>query len=313
MKSYWRPIVQTGASRPAEALTLADGWAWFDRVEKIQRGGTREVVSLDQLPETALDALTRARRPVAGVTMSRPRIMGIVNVTPDSFSDGGQFATSADASVFGKGMVDQGADFLDVGGESTRPGAEVVGQEEEIARVQKVITELADLAPVSVDTRKSAVGRAALDAGAVIINDVSALEYDPDLGRVAAAENVPICLMHAQGVPETMQDDPRYEDVLLDVYDGLEDAIARAQSVGIQRDNIIVDPGIGFGKTLEHNLALLRDISLFHGFGVPVLLGASRKRFIGSITGNGRSAKSGRFGCCCPNGDRARGSDCARP
>ena len=105
MKSYWRPIVQTGASRPAEALTLADGWAWFDRVEKIQRGGTREVVSLDQLPETALDALTRARRPVAGVTMSRPRIMGIVNVTPDSFSDGGQFATSADASVFGKGIA----------------------------------------------------------------------------------------------------------------------------------------------------------------------------------------------------------------
>lgn len=211
--------------------------------------------------------------------------MGIVNVTPDSFSDGGKHFDAETAQRVGRSMAVAGADILDVGGESTRPGAADVPAEEEIARILPVIRGLAGTAPVSVDTRKGAVAEAALAAGAAMVNDVSALTFDAGLGPVVAAAQVPLCLMHAQGAPRTMQDAPRYDDVLLDVYDGLAAAVARAEAAGIARDRLIVDPGIGFGKTLDHNLALLRRLSLFHGLGLPMLLGASRKRFIGTITG----------------------------
>jgi dihydropteroate synthase len=180
------------------------------------------------------------------------------------------------------------ADLLDVGGESTRPGAADVPVADEIARTAPLIATLRAggvTLPISIDTRKCAVASAALAAGADIVNDVSSFDYDPALADLVARSAAPVCLMHAQGTPQTMQLDPRYDDVLLDVYDWLADRVARAQSAGIPRDRILVDPGIGFGKTRAHNLALIARLSLFHGLGCPVLLGVSRKKFIGVIAG----------------------------
>ncbi len=217
--------------------------------------------------------------------MDAPRIMGIVNVTPDSFSDGGRWDDADSGTAHGRRLADEGADILDIGGESTRPGAQALSVENETARVAPVIAALAGVSPVSVDTRKAAVARTAVAAGAGMVNDVSGLDFDPGMAAAVAETGAEVCLMHTQGLPETMQDDPRYDDVLLDVYDALADRIARAEAAGIPRARIVVDPGIGFGKTQAHNLAILRRISLFHGLGVPVLLGVSRKRFIGAIGG----------------------------
>jgi dihydropteroate synthase len=218
--------------------------------------------------------------------MERPRIMGILNLTPDSFSDGGLFDDPELALDRAEALIAAGAEILDIGGESTRPGAQEVPEDEEIERTAPVIAALRDMgfdAPVSIDTRKALVADAAVEAGADMFNDVSALEFDPEMAELAAITGLPICLMHAQGLPETMQDDPDYADVLLDVYDYLEERVALAEAQGIARDKIVVDPGIGFGKTLGHNLALLAGLSLFHGLGCAVLLGVSRKRFIGEI------------------------------
>ncbi len=272
-------------ARSPRAETLAGGWCWFDRVERIERGGRRETVCVSDVPDNVVHLLSQKRKTLAGLVMSHPNIMGIINVTPDSFSDGGQFSGAVQAVAAGQKMLAQGADILDIGGESTRPGALDVAINDEIERVEPVVAGLSEHGPVSIDTRKSAVAKAALAAGAAMVNDVSALTFDPDLANATADAGVPICLMHAQGAPETMQDDPHYEDVLLDVYDGLSSAVDRALAAGINRDQLIVDPGIGFGKTLQHNLLLLQGISIFHGLGHPILLGASRKRFSGSVTG----------------------------
>jgi dihydropteroate synthase len=211
--------------------------------------------------------------------------MAVLNITPDSFSDGGRFDTAQAARAQALALAGQGSDILDIGGESTRPGADPVPVEVEIARTAPIIAALSGTLgiPISIDTRNAPVGRAALDAGARILNDVSALTHDPGMAALAAASHVPICLMHAQGAPKTMQHDPRYQDVLLDVYDALAARLAAALAAGIARDNILLDPGIGFGKTADHNVTLLRSLSLFHALGCPVLLGASRKRFIGAI------------------------------
>jgi dihydropteroate synthase len=212
--------------------------------------------------------------------------MGIVNVTPDSFSDGGRHAGTEAAIAHGLQLAAEGADILDIGGESTRPGSDVVPLEEELSRVIPVIEGLRKQTDVriSIDTRKGEVMRRAADAGADIINDVSALTFEPDAAEAAAATGLPVILMHAQGDPKTMQDAPRYDDVLLDVFDFLERRISHAETAGVPRQRLVVDPGIGFGKTLAHNLALLAGLSLFHGLGVPLLLGASRKSFIGTLT-----------------------------
>ncbi|PZX47265.1 dihydropteroate synthase [Roseinatronobacter thiooxidans] len=226
--------------------------------------------------------------PLCGLDLARPRIMGILNVTPDSFSDGGQFHSFERACAQAHRMVAEGADILDIGGESTRPGAQEVPVAEEIARTAPLIAALrADglRVPISIDTRKARVAAAALAAGADLVNDVSALTWDRDMGRVVAEAGVPLCLMHAQGTPQTMQNDPKYNDVRLDVYDWLAQAVTRAEAAGIDRSKVIVDPGIGFGKTLEHNLALLQSLALLHQLGCAILLGASRKRFIGTLCG----------------------------
>jgi dihydropteroate synthase len=222
-----------------------------------------------------------------GLTLDRPRVMGVVNVTPDSFSDGGIYRSAKAAVQRGLELVQAGADLLDIGGESTRPGSDPTDGAEECERVLPVIEGLVAggcPVPISVDTRKATVMRAALMAGARMVNDVSALTHDPDaLAAAAGAEAV--CLMHARGEPRTMQDDPVYDDVLLDVYEFLAERIAAAEAAGIARGAIMLDPGIGFGKTLEHNLALIRRLSLLHGLGCPVLLGVSRKGFIGRLSG----------------------------
>jgi dihydropteroate synthase len=217
----------------------------------------------------------------------RTLIMGIMNVTPDSFSDGGSFTNVDDAVKHAAEMVADGADLLDVGGESTRPGSDVVPADEEIRRVVPVIRRLAnDLpdVPVSVDTRKADVARAALEAGATIVNDVSA-GGDPAMFGVVAEAGAGMVLMHMLGEPKTMQVDPTYYDVVAEVRGFLGDRIDAALEARVGLDRLCIDPGIGFGKTLEHNLALLHDIRAFHQLRVPVLVGPSRKRFIGSLVG----------------------------
>ncbi len=231
------------------------------------------------------DHLVEPRPDYAGLSMDRPRIMGIVNVTPDSFSDGGNFSNVQAAIDHGLRLVEEGADILDIGGESTRPGSEAVALDEELRRVLPVLEGLRTrtTAKISVDTRKAEVMRRAATSGADIINDVSALTHDPEALAAAAEIGKPIMLMHAQGDPKTMNDHPQYRDVVLDVFDFLAERIAACEEAGIQREKIVVDPGIGFGKHLHHNVAVLQAMSLYHGLGVPVLLGASRKKLIGQL------------------------------
>jgi dihydropteroate synthase len=219
------------------------------------------------------------------ISLDRPRIMGILNVTPDSFSDGGRWLDPDAAVRRGLELIAEGADILDIGGESTRPGAAEVPVEEELRRVTPVIEELARQAsiPLSVDTRRSAVARTALAAGAAIVNDVSALG-DPDMAAVARAAGAGVVLMHSRGAPADMQRDPRYEDVVAEVRAYLAARMAAAVAAGIGRERIVIDPGLGFGKTTAHNLALLGALEKLAELA-PVLVGASRKRFIGEITG----------------------------
>jgi dihydropteroate synthase len=216
----------------------------------------------------------------------RTLVMGIVNVTPDSFSDGGSYANVDDAVKHAIQMVADGAELVDVGGESTRPGSDAVAPEEEIHRVVPVIRRIVDELPdvhVSVDTRKPAVARAALEGGATIVNDVSA-GADPAMFGVVGEAGAGMVLMHMKGEPKTMQDDPSYYDVVAEVRGFLGDRVEAAVGAGIDLERLCIDPGIGFGKTLEHNLAILHDIRAFHHLGVPVLVGPSRKRFIGTLT-----------------------------
>ena len=290
---YLRPIAMNDPARPLGALPLAGGWAWFDRVEVLRRDAPARVIPVADLAAEDRDRLTGLRPDFGGLAMSAPRIMGILNVTPDSFSDGGLFLRP-DAALMQARKMATGADILALGGESTRPGAADVDPAEEIARTAPVIAALRAgglNAPISIDTRKAVVAGAAFAAGATILNDVTALQFDPAMARVAADKGCPVILMHSVATPATMQDDPHYDNVLLDVYDALAARLAEAIAAGIAPEKLAVDPGIGFGKTLVHNLALLARLSLFHNLGVPVLLGASRKRFIGTIATESDAAK----------------------
>ena len=287
--------IAAGAASP-----LAGGTSAFSLAEIIRREGpggkiTRRMATWPELPaltrndnrlEQQLRALQEPRAPIAGLDWSRPVIMGIVNVTPDSFSDGGRFARARQAIEHGRALAAAGADILDIGGESTRPGAQEVPVEEELERVVPVVEALAKEGfRISVDTRKSQVMSEAAKAGAAILNDVSALTFDPAARQTAACAGLPVVLMHAQGLPETMQDNPQYADVTLDVFDALQSLIEAATAAGIDEEQIIADPGIGFGKTCADNLSLMRNLPLFHALGRPLLLGASRKSFIGQVTG----------------------------
>jgi dihydropteroate synthase len=230
-------------------------------------------------------------------TSTVAKIMGIVNVTPDSFSDGGLFLDAETAIAHGRRLAAEGADILDVGGESTRPGAEAVTAEEELGRVAPVVAALAGQPasgiPVSIDTSKAAVAEAALDAGASIVNDVTALRADPELGALCAERDCGLVLMHMLGTPRTMQDNPTYEDVVDDVKAFLAARVEAATVAGVAEERIWVDPGIGFGKTLEHNLELLRRLGELRELGRPIVVGSSRKTFIGKITGRDVEARLG--------------------
>jgi dihydropteroate synthase len=215
----------------------------------------------------------------------RPSVMGVVNVTPDSFSDGGVNFRAEDAIASARRMLDDGAALVDVGGESTRPGSEGVTAEEELRRVLPVLQVLAD-APVSIDTAKAEVARRALELGAELVNDVTALRGDPDLAGVVADAGAYLCLMHMQGEPRTMQRDPRYDDVAAEVTAFLEERLGVAVEAGIPEERICLDPGIGFGKTVEHNVELVRRLDVLLALGRPVVIGFSRKRSLGRMLGD---------------------------
>lgn len=215
-----------------------------------------------------------------------PKLMGVVNVTPDSFSDGGLFLDAEAAVAHGRQLAEDGAEILDVGGESTRPGAEEVSVEEELARVVPVVRGLAGVATVSIDTSKAAVAEAALDAGASIVNDVTALRHDPEIGGLCAEHRAGLILMHMQGDPQTMQANPVYNDVVDDVKAFLAERLDAAIGMGVAEELIWLDPGIGFGKTLEHNLELLRRLGELREMGRPLVIGTSRKSFLGKIDGS---------------------------
>jgi dihydropteroate synthase len=309
MRTFLRPtgFVDSPFGHDGKVARLAGGLSWFGAVELIRSDGKRRA-STELLPVEGIEdrfdedmaaqwqALT-APRPALQlgertVRLDQPQVMGIVNATPDSFSDGGQFADASAAAAAGADMAGEGAAIIDVGGESTRPGAKPVWEGDEIERIVPVIRQLtAGGAAVSADTRKADVMTAALEAGARMINDVSALTHDDRSAGVIAAANVPVVLMHHQGAPETMQDDPRYDDVLVEVYLWLERRIAAAEAAGIKRERILIDPGFGFGKNVGHNLELMNGLALFHSLGCPMVVGASRKRTIGALSGEAPADK----------------------
>jgi dihydropteroate synthase len=216
---------------------------------------------------------------------SRTHLMGVLNVTPDSFSDGGKFLDFQDAVEQALIMAEQGADIIDVGGESTRPGADSIHVDEELRRVIPVIKEIVKKTdiPISIDTYKSEVAAQALDAGAVMINDISALRFDPEMKTVVFKYDVPVVLMHIQGTPKNMQDNPTYDNVIQEISDYLGESIQMAEDFGIAKDKIIIDPGIGFGKRLEDNLEILKKLNKLNSLGKPILVGLSRKSFIGKV------------------------------
>jgi dihydropteroate synthase len=304
---YLRPtgFVDAPFGLDGKVERLAGGLTWFSGVEITAMDGPVRLSSdlvpveaigdvLKGLPDEARRAwinLTSPRPPLSlgerVLRLDQPQVAGIVNATPDSFSDGGAYADSQAAADAGHKMAAEGAALIDVGGESTRPGATALWEGDELKRVLPVVERLARSGTaVSIDTRKSAVMEAALAAGAAMVNDVSALSWDERSAQVVARAGCAIVLMHHQGTPETMQISPQYErPVLFEVYDWLETRIDSAVAAGIDRARIVVDPGIGFGKTVQHNLRLLNGLALLHGLGCPLMLGASRKRMIGALSG----------------------------
>jgi len=302
MRTLLRPtgFVDSPFGHDGKVARLAGALNWFSAVELITIDGHRRT-STELVPVEAIEdrldndmtgqwaALTGQRAPLQlgerTIRLDQPQVMGILNVTPDSFSDGARFADAGEAAAAGADMAGHGAAIIDVGGESTRPGAKPVWEGDEIERVVPVVRQLVrGGTAVSIDTRKADVMTAALEAGARLVNDVSALTYDERSARVVAASGVPVVLMHHQGDPATMQDDPKYDDVLVEVFLWLEERIAAAKAAGIRRDKILVDPGFGFGKNVGHNLELMNGLALFHALGCPLVLGASRKRTIGALS-----------------------------
>ncbi|MBV9883346.1 MAG: dihydropteroate synthase [Sphingomonadaceae bacterium] len=298
MRTYLRPtgFVDAPFGHDGKVARLAGGLQWFGAVELIGPEGTELVPvqgiedRLDDESRAIWARLTSPRPPLQlgerVVRLDQPQVAGIINVTPDSFSDGGQFSDPETAIEAGHRMAAAGAALVDVGGESTRPGSKPVWEGDETERVLPVIKRLAAAGTaVSVDTRKAAVMAPALAAGAAMVNDVSALTWDPRAAEVVATAGCLIVLMHHKGDPATMQDDPRYKrPVLLEVYDWLEARIEAAVAAGIARERIVVDPGFGFGKNVQHNLQLMNGLALLHGLGCPIMLGASRKRTIGALS-----------------------------
>ena len=303
MRTLLRPtgFVDSPFGHDGKIARLAGGLNWFAAVELIRIEGhsraSTELVPVEGVEDrfdedmaAQWQALTTPRPSLQlgerTIRLDQPQVMAIINATPDSFSDGGQFADAPAAAEAGARMAAEGAAIIDVGGESTRPGARSIWEGDEIERVVPVIRQLAAAGTaLSCDTRKADVMTAAVEAGARMINDVSALTYDARSAEVAAGLNVPVVLMHHQGAPEVMQDDPRYDDVLVEVYLWLGERIDAAVRAGVRREHILIDPGFGFGKNVRHNLELMNGLALFHSLGCPLVVGASRKRTIGALSG----------------------------
>lgn len=298
---HLRPIqfVDSPIGRDGEVARLAGGMQWFAAYEVIE-GGSKRTVSIADFIATLGASNERAAALHAAITSPRapltlgsrvlrldqPHVVGILNITPDSFSDGGKLEDDPQAAAeAGFDMIAKGAALIDLGGESTRPGAPLVWEGDEIKRIAPTAERLARTAPVSIDTRKAAVMEAALGLGVVMVNDVSALLWDTRSAEVVAKAGVPIVLMHSPDPAKGPHGGIGYRDVLTETFDWLEARIAVAVAAGIDRAKIIVDPGIGFGKALSDNLALLNGLALFHGLGCPIMLGASRKRIIGALSG----------------------------
>ena len=298
MTRYLRPIafVDSPVGFDGQVARLAGGLNFFSAVEVIEAGAKRlvpveriEAELTDDSSRLAWQRLTMPRVPLVlgerTIRLDQPQVMGILNLTPDSFSDGGRHLGDPDAAAAsGVAMSAAGAAIVDVGGESTRPGAQPVWEGDEIARTQPVIEHLARAGvAVSIDTRKASVMEGALVAGAKLVNDVSALCFDKQALLLMARSRCPVIIMHSPDAAKSLHDGASYGNVLTDVYDWLDARITALEAAGIERSRLIVDPGIGFGKRLSDNLALLNGLALFHGLGCPVLVGASRKRFIGAL------------------------------
>jgi len=309
MRTLLRPtgFVDSPFGNDGKVARLAGGLNWFGLVELIKVEGSKrvsaEIVPVEVVEDRFDEAMAGDWARITGqrqllqmgertIRLDQPQVMGIINATPDSFSDGGAYSDSNSAAEAGATMGAAGAAIIDVGGESTRPGAATVWEGDEIERVLPVVQRLsAGGNAVSIDTRKSGVMSAALGAGAALVNDVSALTWDEQSAGIVAKAEVPVVLMHHQGDPQTMQKDPRYDDVLVDVFLWLQGRIEAAEKAGISREKILVDPGIGFGKTVAHNLELINGLALLHGLGCPIVFGASRKRMIGALANEAPAEK----------------------
>jgi dihydropteroate synthase len=259
----------------------------FNSFKVLERNKSYEFIPAVKAPKKVLEKFIKPRMPLFGINFNKTNIMGILNVTPDSFYDAQPTHRGKDFVNKGLGLITDGLDILDVGGESTRPGAKQLSIEEEKNRVVHVVEKIRRHYPqtiMSIDTRKSEVAEAALNAGATIINDVSGFSFDPKMLSLAARYGAGICIMHSKGIPENMQVNPTYDDIMLDIFDFLEEKVLQAVKLGLPFENIIIDPGIGFGKNLVHNKTLLKNLGLFHGLGCPLMIGLSRKSFIGEIT-----------------------------
>ena len=277
-------LLQSGGER---FHTVYGGDTIFNSFRVIERNKDAKVISTSEVKKDFLNRFISKPNSTLGLNFETPIVMGILNVTPDSFYDGESSFSNKQFVEKGLSLLQTGCDILDVGGESTRPGAIEVPFGEEVERVVGVINKIKKCSPsaiISVDTRKANVAEKALQAGASIVNDISAGSFDKKMFDVVAKYKVGICLMHSQGLPANMQDSPYYENVILDIYDYLEAKITEAELKGISREKIIVDPGIGFGKSLSHNLEIIKKVGLFLGLGCPLMLGLSRKSFISEIT-----------------------------
>ena len=267
----------------------------FSKVEIITQESKKiiDLTDIKKLPKSLrekidkdLKIITKKNNNFSNLNFKKtPNIMGILNLTPDSFSDGGKFNTKKTGIKHAINLVEFGADIIDVGGESTRPGSKSISEKEEWSRIEKIIKKIGKKIPLSLDTRKAGIMNKGIKIGIKLINDISGLSYDNKTIKILKKHKTPFVIQHSQGTPENMQNNPKYKNELLDIYDFFEQKIKFIRSKGIKHNNIIIDPGIGFGKNLKHNMNLIRDISIFHTLGFPILLGLSRKKFIKDLSG----------------------------
>jgi len=267
----------------------------FSQIEIISRDSKKTIdlkdikklsKSLRLKIESDIKIITRKNNNFSNLNFKKiPNIMGILNLTPDSFSDGGKFNKKNKGLIHAKNLFKFGADIVDVGGESTRPGSRTISEKKEWSRIEKIIKEISKKIPLSLDTRKSVIMNKGIEEGIKLINDVSGLSYDKKTIDLLKRNKTPFVIHHSQGTPENMQNNPKYKNELLDIYDFFEEKIKFLRSKGIKHNNIIIDPGIGFGKNLKHNMSLIRGVSIFHTLGFPILLGLSRKKFIKDLSG----------------------------